>query len=127
MKDDKVLQGEVYSPDNQREELPQEEVSVKKVEFQELTSDSVGTGKQELSFLSDVCLEINVELGHSRMKIKDVLELGPGSIVQLDKQPEETVELYIGDKPLARGEVVMVEDRLGIRITELICSLEKKE
>lgn len=126
MKDDKVLQGEVYSPDNQREELPQEEVSVKKVEFPELTSDLRGTGKQELSFLSDVCLEINVGLGHSRMKIKDVLELGPGSIVQLDKLPEEPVELCIGDKPLARGEVVMVEDRLGIRITELICNLEKK-
>jgi len=122
MKENKILQGEIYSPDNQKGKLTEEEVSVRRGEFPELTSDFRNAGKQDISFLSEVCLPVNVELGHSRMKIKEILELGPGSIVQLDKSPDEPVELYVGDKPLAKGELVVVEERLGVRITELICS-----
>jgi len=127
MKENKILQGEIYSSDNQKEKLPEEEVSVRRGEFPELTSDFRNSGKQDISFLSEVCLPINVELGHSRMKIKDILELGPGSIVQLDKLPDEPVELYVGDKPLAKGELVVVEERLGVRITEIIHPSKKKE
>jgi flagellar motor switch protein FliN/FliY len=127
MKENKILQGEIFSPDKQQEKLPEKEVSVRKGEFPELTSDFRNPGKQDISFLSEVCLPIKVELGNSRMKIKDILELGPGSIVQLDKLPDEPVELYIGDKPLAKGEVVVVEERLGVRITEIICPSEKGE
>jgi flagellar motor switch protein FliN/FliY len=126
MKENKILQGEIYSSDNQKEKLTEEEVSVRRGEFPELTSDFRNSGKQDISFLSEVCLPINVELGHSRMKIKEILELGPGAIVQLDKLPDEPVELYIGDKPLAKGEVVVVEERLGVRITEMICHSEEK-
>ena len=127
MKENKILQGEIYSPDNQKEKLTEEEVSVRKGEFPELTSDFRNAGKQDISFLSEVCLPINVELGHSRMKIKEILELGPGSIVQLDKLPDEPVELHVGDKLLAKGEVVVVEERLGVRITEIIHPSRKKE
>ena len=127
MKENKILQGEIYSSDNQKEKLPEEEVSVRRGEFPELTSDFRNSGKQDISFLSEVCLPINVELGHSRMKIKEILELGPGSIVQLDKLPDEPVELYVGDKPLAKGELVVVEERLGVRITEIIHPSKKKE
>ncbi|HVP37083.1 MAG TPA: flagellar motor switch protein FliN [Terriglobales bacterium] len=119
MKENKILQGEIYSPDNQKSS--ENEVSVKRGEFSELTSDFRKSEKQDISFLSEVCLPVNVELGHSRMKIKDILELGPGSVVQLDKLPDEPVELYVGDKPLAKGEVVVVGERLGVRITEIIC------
>ena len=127
MKENKILQGEIYSSDNQKEKLPEVEVSVRKGEFPELTSDFRNSGKQDISFLSEICLPINVELGHSRMKIKEILELGPGSIVQLNKLPDEPVELYVGDKPLAKGEVVVVEERLGVRITEIIHPAEIKE
>src|SRR3989337_2643880 len=127
MKENKILQGEIYSSDNQKEKLPEEEVSVRRGEFPELTSDFRNSGKQDISFLSEVCLPINVELGHSRMKIKEILELGPGSIVQLDKLQDEPLELYIGDKLLAKGEVVVVEERWGVRITELICHSEEKK
>ena len=126
MKEDKILNGEFYSTDNQKGKLTEEEVSVRRGEFPELTSDFRNAGKQDISFLSEVCLPINVELGHARMKIKEILELGHGSIVQLDKLPDEPVELYVGDKPLAKGEVVVVEERLGVRITELICHSEEK-
>ena len=127
MKENKILQGEIYSSDNQKEKLPEEEVSVRRGEFPELTSDFRNSGKQDISFLSEVCLPINVELGHSRMKIKEILELGPGSIVQLDKLQDEPLELYIGEKPLAKGEVVVVEESLGVRITEIIHPSERKE
>ena len=126
MKENKILQEEIYSSDDQKEKPPEEEVSVRRGEFPELTSEFRNAGKQDISFLSEVCLPINVELGHSRMKIKEILELGPGSIVQLDKLPGEPVELYVGDQPLAKGEVVVVEERLGVRITELICPSEEK-
>jgi flagellar motor switch protein FliN/FliY len=73
-----------------------------------------------LEVLLDVPVQLTVELGSCQMPMKDVLQLNTGSVVQLDKLAEAPVDLYVNHKRIAVGEVVVVEDRLGIKITRVI-------
>ncbi len=73
-----------------------------------------------LELLMDIPLEITVELGRVRMLVKDVVELGTGSIVEIDKLAGEPVDVMVNGRPVARGEVVVIEDNFGVRITEIV-------
>ena len=73
-----------------------------------------------LEVLLDVPVKLTVELGSCEMPMKDVLQLNTGSVVQLDKIADAPVDLYVNQKKIAVGEVVVVEDRLGIKITKVI-------
>ncbi|HTS18852.1 MAG TPA: flagellar motor switch protein FliN [Verrucomicrobiae bacterium] len=73
-----------------------------------------------LDVLLDVGVKLTVELGNCQMLMRDVLQLAAGSVVQLDKASDAPVDLYVSGKLFARGEVVVVEGRIGIRITELV-------
>ena len=73
-----------------------------------------------LDILLDVPVGLNVELGSCQLPIGDVLQLNVGSVVQLDKAADAPVELFVNGKLVARGEVVVVENRFGIKITELL-------
>ncbi len=73
-----------------------------------------------LDVLLDVPVNISVELGSCQMPMREVLQLGIGSVVQLDKVADAPVELFVNRKLVARGEVVVVADRFGIKITELV-------
>lgn len=72
--------------------------------------------------LMDVPVQVTVELGSCHLPMRDVLQLNNGSVVQLDKVADAPVELFVNRKLVARGEVVVVENRFGIKITELIGS-----
>jgi flagellar motor switch protein FliN/FliY len=72
-----------------------------------------------LEVLLDVPVKVTVELGACQMSMRDVLQLNSGSVVQLDKVAEAPVDLYVNQKRIAHGEVVVVEDRLGIKITKV--------
>ncbi|MBI1176081.1 flagellar motor switch protein FliN [bacterium] len=73
-----------------------------------------------LDMVLDVPVSLSVELGATQLPMKDVLELGEGSVITLDKEADAPVELYVNSRLIARGEVVVVEDRFGIKITEII-------
>ena len=73
-----------------------------------------------LDMVLDVPVSLTVELGSTQLPMKDVLELGEGSVITLDKEADAPVELYVNARLIARGEVVVVEDRFGIKITEII-------
>jgi flagellar motor switch protein FliN/FliY len=73
-----------------------------------------------LAVLLDIPVEVSVELGSCQLPMREVLQLKPGSVVQLDKVADAPVDLYVNDKLVARGEVVVVEDRFGIKVTEII-------
>ena len=75
-----------------------------------------------LEVLLDVPVNLTVELGSCQMPMRDVLQLAVGSVVQLDKLASAPVELFVNRKLIARGEVVVVEDRFGIKITEIVGS-----
>jgi len=73
-----------------------------------------------LEVLLDVPVKVTVELGSCQMSMRDVLQLNSGSVVQLDKIADAPVDLYVNQKKIAHGEVVVVDDRLGIKITKVI-------
>ncbi|MBE3587825.1 MAG: flagellar motor switch protein FliN [Thermoanaerobacteraceae bacterium] len=93
---------------------------VKKVRFPQLTPPA-GTEqlKIALDYLTDVPVTITVELGSTTMKVRDILQLTEGSVVELDRPAGDTAEVLINDQPLARGEVVVLGSNFGIRIESI--------
>lgn len=79
---------------------------------------------QNLDILLDVPVQLTVELGSCHLPMRDVLQLTVGSVVQLDKAADSPVELQVNEKLIARGEVVVVENRFGLKITELLVNKE---
>lgn len=78
-----------------------------------------------LNRVLDVPLDITVELGRTRMTIRQLLALGPGSVVELDKEAGEALDIMVNGQLLARGEAVVVNDRFGIRITDIVNPTER--
>jgi flagellar motor switch protein FliN len=77
--------------------------------------------------VQDIALDMTVELGRTRLLIRDILELGPGSIIELEKMAGEPVDLLANGLLIARGEVVVIEDNFGVRITEIITAADRRE
>jgi flagellar motor switch protein FliN/FliY len=84
-----------------------------------------GESSRRLDMLLDVPLEVNVELGRTRMTIQDLLQLGPGSVVELDKVAGEALDILVNGRLVARGEAVVVNDKFGIRITDIVSPQER--
>ncbi len=82
-------------------------------------------GKSNINMLLDVDIPVSVKVGSTKMFLKDIVGLGPGNIIELDEYADEPVELMVNDKPIARGEVVVVDGYFGIRIKEII-SIEER-
>ncbi len=94
--------------------------------FEEFGSGEMGKGgSQNLDFLLDIPLEVSVELGRSSMIIDRMLQLTQGSVIELEKAAGETVEIYVNKKLLGKGEVIVVNDRFGVRITEIISQADR--
>ena len=81
--------------------------------------------KYDLNLILDIPLEVSVELGNVKMLVKDLLQLGQGSIIALDKPVGERLEIYISDKLIARGEVVVADEKFGIRVTDIVSPAER--
>ena len=77
------------------------------------------TGNWNIDLLLDVELPISVSFGHSEMLLKDILKLGAGSVIELDKSVNDPVTIIVNHKPIAKGEVVMVDGNYGVRILEV--------
>lgn len=82
---------------------------------------------QNLDFILDIPLKVSVELGRTKVVIKDLLQLGQGSVLELDKLAGEPLEVLVNGKLVARGEVVSVNEKFGIRLTDIISPLERIE
>jgi flagellar motor switch protein FliN/FliY len=80
---------------------------------------------RRLDMLLDVPLDVSVELGRCRMTIQDLLALGPGAVVELDKVAGEPLDILINDRLVARGEAVVVNDMFGVRITDIVSPQER--
>ncbi len=103
-----------------------EGAKVKPVVFDELES-SAPVDTTNLELILDIGLNIRVELGRTQMKVCDILELGPGSVVELDKLAGEPVELMVNDKLFAKGEVVVIDENFGVRITDILSIRDRIE
>jgi flagellar motor switch protein FliN/FliY len=82
---------------------------------------------RSLDLIMDIPLRVAVELGRTRMMVNDLLQLAQGSVIELVKNAGDPLEVLINDKPVARGEVVVLNDKFGVRITEIITPTERVE
>ena len=93
-------------------------VTVRPVKFKKFeATEPIRTIKKNLDIMQDISLHISVELGRTKLSIKEVMDFEKGSIVELDKIAGEQVEVYVNGKLVAKGEVIVIEDRFGVRIT----------
>ena len=81
--------------------------------------------KRELDFILDIPLDISAELGRTRLLIKDLLQLGQGSVIELNKLAGEPLEVFVNGKLVARGEAVVVNEKFGVRLTDIISPIER--
>lgn len=103
-----------------------EQSTVQVASFSEFEDPNLSAqGKQNLDLLLDIPLQVTVELGRTKQKVEDILELVPGSIVELDKLAGEPVDVLVNNKLIAKGEVVVIDENFGVRITDIISTKER--
>ena len=105
-------------PEGVEENIPAEEVA-------EGQDEQEGTRGKSLDLILDIPLTVTVELGRSKMLINDLLQLGQGSVIELTKMVGEPLEVLVNQKLVARGEVVVVNEKFGIRLTDIISPMER--
>ena len=104
---------------------PTKPVEVHTANFQPLTQSSSASAHKNIDLILDVPLGISVVLGRTKKSIKEILELGTGSLIELDKLAEEPVEILVNGKKIAFGEVVVVDENFGVRITSIVSGAER--
>jgi len=82
--------------------------------------ETVNKNAADLEAVCDVPVQVSAVLGRSRMDVADLLKLGPGTVLELDRKVGEAIDIYVNNRLVARGEVVLVEDKLGVTMTEII-------
>lgn len=80
---------------------------------------------QNLDFILDIPMQVTVQVGATKMAIRDLLQLGQGSVIELEKLAGEAMEVLVNNKMVARGEVVVVNEKYGIRLTDVISTVER--
>lgn len=83
------------------------------------------TNRKDLDFILDIPLDVSAELGRARLLINELLQLGQGSVVELNKLAGEPLEVYVNGKIIARGEAVVINEKFGIRLTDIISPIER--
>lgn len=105
--------------------MEQKNEMVREGNFEELEGEKAESGIREIDFLLDIPLEVTAELGRTRMLIRDLLQLGQGSVIELDKIAGEPMEILVNNRLVARGEVVVVNEKFGVRLTDIISPTER--
>ena len=100
-------------------------VPVQPAQFTPLSTEPVAVNDANIGLILDVPLQVTVELGRTKKRIRDILELSTGSIVELDKLAGEPVDILVNGKLLAKGEVVVIDENFGVRITDIVSPLER--
>jgi flagellar motor switch protein FliN len=101
------------------------EAKEQEINFEELNENKSSGPTRDLEFLLDIPLLVSVELGRTKMLINDLLQLGQGSVVELEKLAGEPLEIYVNSRLIARGEVVVVNEKFGVRLTDIVSPSER--
>ncbi|HNY65725.1 MAG TPA: flagellar motor switch protein FliN [Deltaproteobacteria bacterium] len=99
--------------------------AAEKASFDELHASRPSGPAAELDFILDIPLEVTVEMGRTRMLINDLLQLGQGSVIELNRLAGEPLDILVNSKLVARGEVVVVGEKFGIRLTDIVSPMER--
>ncbi len=102
---------------------------VARAQFGELGPNAAGTAGQEmnLNLILDVAVTLALEVGRARMPVRDLLQLAPGAVVELDRLAGEPLDVLVNGVRIARGEVVVVNEKFGIRLTDVVSATERME
>ncbi len=99
--------------------------NVQPVQFANLQPAQMGSEQGNIGLLMDVYMEMTVELGRTRKRIKDILGIGEGTIIELDKLAGEPVDILVNHKLIAKGEVVVIDENFGVRVTEIVSQMDR--
>lgn len=116
---------QAQSPDKGAEKGPDKGKSVEAKPLSALKPKEGGAPLGNLDFILDVPLQVTVNLGNAKMLIKELLQLGQGSVVELEKMAGEPMDVLIGDKLVARGDVVVVNEKFGVRLTDIVSTVDR--
>ncbi|NDY58811.1 flagellar motor switch protein FliN [Desulfovibrio sulfodismutans] len=99
-------------------------------QFKDLTQDAKapraeGGARRDLDFILDIPLDVSAELGRTKLLINELLQLGQGSVIELNKLAGEPLEIYVNGKLVARGEAVVINEKFGVRLTDIISPIER--
>lgn len=100
-------------------------VEVSEVSLPEIQKKDTAKGSMALDFIMDIPLTLNVELGRSQLLISELLQLGQGSVIELTKLAGEPMDVFVNQRLVARGEVVVVNEKFGVRLTDVVSTTER--
>ncbi len=100
-------------------------VNVQTAQFQSFDMNELAQQKENITIIRDVPLEVTVELGRTRKPIKEILEFNPGTVIELDKLAGEPIDILVNGKFIAKGEVVVIDENFGVRVTDIINTEER--
>lgn len=103
-------------------------VQTQEAKFKDLTAEAKAPkekAKRNLDFILDIPLDVSAELGRTKLLINELLQLGQGSVVELNKLAGEPLEIYVNGKLVARGDAVVINEKFGVRLTDIISPIER--
>ena len=115
----------VYAPPAYANNVVSSGVPVQNAQFAPLTNEPVEVNAANISLIQDVPLQVTVELGRTKKSIREILEFSTGSIIELDKLSGEPVDIHVNGQLTAKGEVVVIDENFGVRITEIVSPMER--
>ena len=130
MSDENIITNAKPDPDEIKDLLEDDDTNSTSPETKKTSSASCGSAESTdrgLEFLYDVPLQISVEVGRSKILLKDLLKMGEGYVIELDKLAGEPLDLYVNSRLIAKGEAVMVGEKFGIRLTDVVNTSERIE
>jgi len=104
---------------------PQQAPNVQGVQFPEFSTNISPSEQRNIGLLMDVSMELTVELGRTKWQIKDILGIGEGTIIELDKLAGEPVDILVNNNLIAKGEVVVIDENFGVRVTDIVSNLDR--
>ena len=124
-----ALAGEEETAVKKEREQAQLSAKSREATFKDLTQDAKApraeTGRRDLDFILDIPLDVSAELGRTKLLINELLQLGQGSVIELNKLAGEPLEIYVNGKLVARGEAVVINEKFGVRLTDIISPIER--
>lgn len=120
-------QQQTYAAPMQQQARVASNIPVQPAQFSPLSTEPVTVNDANIGLILDVPLQVTVELGRTKKRIRDILELANGSIIELDKLAGEPVDILVNGKLLAKGEVVVIDENFGVRITDIVSPMERAQ
>ena len=124
-----ALAGEEETAVKKEREQAQLSAKSRTAAFKDLTQEAKAprpeTGRRDLDFILDIPLDVSAELGRTKLLINELLQLGQGSVIELNKLAGEPLEIYVNGKLVARGEAVVINEKFGVRLTDIISPIER--